>query len=84
MKVTNVSINKLKNSNSNCKGFATVILDDCLAIHDIRIIEAKGKRFIAMPSKKFDDKYYDYVHPVVNDLRNHIEECILNEFDKIQ
>ena len=82
MKVTNVSVRKLESGESKCKGFATVVLEDCLAIHDIRIIEGNDKLFISMPSKKVEDKYYDYVHPTVNDLRQELERVILEEYNK--
>lgn len=82
MKITNVSVRKLEDQQSKCKGFATVVLEDCLAIHDIRIIEGKDKLFISMPSKKVEDKYYDYVHPTVNDLRQELERVILEEYNK--
>lgn len=82
MKVTNVSVRKLENQESKCKAVATVVLEDCLAIHDIRIIEGKDKLFISMPSKKVEDKYYDYVHPTVNSLRQELERVILEEYNK--
>ena len=82
MKITNVSVRKLESEESKCKGFATVVLEDCLAIHDIRIIEGKDKLFISMPSKKVEDKYYDYVHPTVNSLRQELERVILEEYNK--
>lgn len=82
MKVTNVSVRKLENQESKCKAVATVVLEDCLAIHNIRIIEGKDKLFISMPSKKVEDKYYDYVHPTVNSLRQELERAILEEYNK--
>ena len=82
MKITNVSVRRLEDQESKCKGFATVVLEDCLAIHDIRIIEGKDKLFISMPSKKVEDKYYDYVHPIVNELRQELERVILEEYNK--
>ena len=81
MKVTNVSIKKQESE--KVKGYATVVLDDELAIHNIRIIEGNGRLFVAMPSRQGNDgKYYDYVHPIVNDLRMQLEEAILKEFNK--
>ncbi len=82
MKVTNVSVRKLENQESKCKAVATVVLEDCLAIHNIRIIEGKDKLFISMPSKKVEDKYYDYIHPTVNSLRQELERAILEEYNK--
>lgn len=87
MKVTSVSIKKIESEfESKVKGYASVILDDCLAIHDIRIIEGSNRQFIAFPSKKTtikeELKFFDYVHPIVQSLREEIESAVLNEFNK--
>lgn len=81
MKINSVSIKKV--DDKKVKGYATVVLDDVLAIHNIRIIEGNNKLFVAMPSRLgSDNKYYDYVHPIVNSFRNELEEAILKEFNK--
>ena len=82
MIVTNVSIKRSEKEEYRCKGYATIILDDCLAIHDIKIIEGNNRLFVAMPSKKQEDKFYDYVHPIVSTLRQEIEDSIIKEFNK--
>ena len=81
MKITNVSIKRIEND--KCKGFASVILDDIIAVHNMRIIEGDKGLFIAMPSRKGEDgKYYDYVHPITNDFRKELEQAIIEEFKK--
>ena len=65
MNITKVDVHKVEKEGSRMKGVASVLIDDCLAIHDIRIIEGDEGLFIAMPSRKTnDDKYKDIVHPV--------------------
>ena len=39
MKITSVNVRKINKDSSRMKGIASVLLDDCFAIHDIRIIE---------------------------------------------
>ena len=51
MKITSVNVHK-KNDDTRMKGIASVLLDDCFVIRDIRIIEGKEGLFIAMPSRK--------------------------------
>lgn len=81
MKVTNVTINKISQYNSNMKGLATIILDDQIAIHNIRIIEGNNGLFIAMPSRKSaDDKYYDVVHPITQESREIISTAIIQKY----
>lgn len=82
MKVTQINIKKVNNIESKVKGYATIILDDELAIHNIAIIEGKERLFISMPNQKYNNKYYDYVHPIVSNLRQDIEQSIFKEFNK--
>lgn len=82
MKVTQVNIKKVNSTESKVRGYATIILDDELAIHNIAIIEGSDRLFVSMPSKKYNDKYYDYVHPIVSNLRQDIEQSIFKEFNK--
>ena len=52
MKITSVKVRKIEKEDSRMKGKASVVLDDCFAIKDIRIIQGDDKLFIAMPSRK--------------------------------
>lgn len=81
MQITNVNVNKIEKENSRLKGLATVILDDQIAIHNIRIIEGERGLFLAMPSRKIDeDKYTDIVHPITKDSRKMLENTILEKY----
>ena len=65
MKITNVVIKKVEKEDSRLKGMASVTVDNCIAIHNIRIIDGDKGLFIAMPSKKVEDgKFLDIVHPI--------------------
>ena len=61
MKITSVNVHK-KNDDSRMKGIASVLLDDCFVVRDIRIIEGKDGLFIAMPSRKNADGEYHNDH----------------------
>ena len=52
MKITSVNVRKVEKDESRMKGIASVVVDDCFAIHDIRIIEGDKGLFTAMPSRK--------------------------------
>ena len=81
MKVTNVNLKKVE-ENGAVKAYATIILDDSLAIHNIRLIEGKERLFIAFPSyKDKNEAYHDYVHPIVSDLREVIEKAIIDKYN---
>lgn len=83
MKITSVSVVKKKNEDSRMKGIATIVLDDQLAIHDIRIIEGDNGLFTAMPSRKTaTGGYRDVAHPINPEARNMIEKAILDAYNK--
>ena len=50
MKITSVNVRKVEKEDSRMKGIASVLIDDCFAVHDIRIIEGDNGLFIAMPT----------------------------------
>ena len=80
MKITSVNI-YLK-ENSRMKGLASVTLDDCFVVRNIRIIEGDEKLFIAMPSKKVnDERYEDICHPINAETRKMFEDKILEEYN---
>lgn len=86
MEITKVTVKKVNKEDSKLIGFATVILDDAIAIHNIRILEGKENLFIAFPSSKVnsDDKYYDIVHPIKQDIRTLIEKSIIKKYDEVK
>lgn len=83
MKITSVNIKKLDTTDSKCKAIASVLLNDCFAVHDIKIIEGDNGLFIAMPSKKTPDGgYRDIAHPINPETRNMFEIAIIEEYNK--
>ena len=83
MKVTSVKVKKIEKENSRMKGIASILLDDIIAIHDIRIISGDNGLFVAMPSRKTAaGDYRDIVHPISPEGREMIEKAILAEYNK--
>ena len=82
MKITDIKIRKLFD-NGPMKAIASVTFDAQLAVHDIKIINARDKFFIVMPSRKnADDTYRDIVHPINSDFRATLEKEVLAAFDQ--
>lgn len=83
MKITSVNVRKIEKENSRMKGIASVLLDECFAIHDIRIIEGDNGLFIAMPSRKTaTGGYKDIAHPINPEVRSMFQDEILAEYEK--
>lgn len=82
MQITSVNVKKFDKEDSKMKGIASVILDDCFVIRDIRIIEKEEGLFIAMPSRrKGDREYHDVAHPINQETRQMFEETILKAYE---
>ena len=85
MKVTSVKVKKIEKENSRMKGIASVLIDDCFAVHDIRIIEGDNGLFIAMPSRKTaTGGYRDIAHPINQEVRTLFEQEILKAYNEAE
>lgn len=84
MKISEIRI-RLVNKESKLKALASIIIDDCFAIHDIKIISNNKEYFVAMPSRKTPDGgFKDIAHPINSETRNMVSELILKEYFKVQ
>ena len=62
-----------------------ILIDDMIAIHDIRIILGDNGLFVAMPSRKTPTgDYRDIVHPISQEARDIIEKAIVEEYNKAE
>ncbi len=84
MQITNIKIRKLFDDEmSPMKAVVSVTFDHQLALHDIKVIYAKGRFFIVMPSKRNpDNTYRDIVHPIASDFRKMLEAEVLAEYER--
>lgn len=83
MKITSVNVRITEKENSRMKGIASIIIDDCFAVHDIRIIEGNEGLFIAMPSrKKPNGEYHDIAHPINAETRKLFETSIIDAYQQ--
>ena len=81
MEITDIKIRKLFNDDSPMKAIASVTFDHQLALHDIKVINAREKYFVVMPSRKNPDgTYRDIVHPINADFRIGLEEKVINAY----
>ena len=80
MQITDVKVRKLFDEGP-MKAIVSVTFDGQLAVHDIKVIYAKEKYFIVMPSRKNPDgTYRDIVHPINGTFRSELEEAVIAEF----
>ena len=81
MKISDVRIRLVNKEDNKLKAVASMTIDECFVIHDIKVIEATEGAFIAMPSRKTNDcEYKDIAHPLNTETREIIKEAILTAY----
>ena len=85
MQITDVKIRKLFDEGP-MKAIVSVTFDGQLAVHDIKVINAKDKFFIVMPSRKNPDgTFRDIVHPINAEFRSELEGAVIKAyFDQLE
>lgn len=80
MEITDIRIRKI-NLDSKMKAVVSVTFDNCLVIHDIKVIEGSDKLFVAMPSRKTPEgEFKDIAHPINMEMRDKLEKSILEKY----
>ncbi|MBQ8432159.1 MAG: septation regulator SpoVG [Clostridia bacterium] len=81
MQITDIKVRKLFDEGP-MKAIISVTFDGQLAVHDIKVINARDKFFIVMPSRKNpDDTYRDIVHPINAQFRGMMESAIIEAYE---
>ena len=81
MQITDIKIRKLFDEGP-MKAIVSVTFDGQLAVHDVKVINARDKFFIVMPSRKNpDDTYRDIVHPINASFRATLESQIIAAYE---
>ena len=81
MQITDIKIRKLFDEGT-MKAIVSVTFDGQLAVHDVKVINARDKFFIVMPSRKNpDEPYRDIVHTINASFRATLEEEILAAYN---
>lgn len=74
-------ITNLMLCDSNVKAIASVNLDECFAIRNIRVMSGKNGLFISMPSvKEQDGGYTDICFPVTQEFRTQLNQTVVDAY----
>ena len=81
MQITDIKVRKLFDEGP-MKAIVSVTFDGQLAVHDVKVIYARDKYFIVMPSRKnSDDTYRDIVHPINAQFRGMLESGVIAAYE---
>ncbi len=82
MQITDIKVRKLFDEGP-MKAVVSVTFDSQLAVHDIKVIHARDRFFIVMPSRKNpDDTYRDIVHPINAQFRATLEDAVIAAYEE--
>ena len=82
MQITDIKVRKLFDEGP-MKAIVSVTFDGQLALHDIKVISARERLFIVMPSRKNPDgTYRDIVHPINAEFRAELESSVLAAYEQ--
>lgn len=80
MQITDVRVRKVFDEGP-MKAIVSVTFDNELALHDVKVINARDKYFVVMPSRKNPDgTYRDIVHPINATSRSMLETAVINAY----
>jgi len=83
LEITDVKVRKIFEDEGPMRAIVSVTFDNQLAVHDIKVINARDKYFIVMPSRKNpDNTYRDIVHPINAEFRNLLENVVIEAYNE--
>ena len=82
MTITDIKVRKVYDDGP-MKAVVSVTFDGALAVHDIKVIYAKDRLFIVMPSRKNPDgTYRDIAHPINSSFRAELEAAVIEKYNE--
>jgi stage V sporulation protein G len=81
MRITKVTLRPVA-MNKVC-AIASIVIDDCFVVHDLRVVNGDKGLFVAMPSRKLPSgEFRDICHPINSDARGMIQQSVLDQFHR--
>lgn len=82
MQITDVRVKLIANDDTKIKAIASITIDECFVVHDIKVIEGNEGIFVVMPSKKTaDGSHKDIAHPINTETREYLIATVLEAYE---
>ncbi|MBP5193647.1 MAG: septation regulator SpoVG [Clostridia bacterium] len=82
MQITDIRV-RIVHNEEKLKGVASITIDECFVIHDLKIIAGPDQLFIAMPSRRTKDgEFKDIAHPIKSEVREELSKLVLEAYAK--
>ena len=85
MNISDIRIRLVKKEDSKLKAVASITIDECFVVHDIKVVQGPEALFISMPSRKTPEgEFKDIAHPINTATREKISAAILEAYAKAE
>ena len=83
LKITEIRIKKI--DKGDLLAAASICIDDCFIINEIKLLNGKNGRYISMPNRKLKNKDIrkNFSYPINNETRLQLLELISNQYDNL-
>ena len=83
MEIGDVRIREVRHPDGKLRAVASMTIDGCFVVHDIRIFERDGAFMVAMPSRRTSEGgFKDVAHPLNSETREYVQSTILESYEK--
>lgn len=83
MKITDIRIRLIQNAESKLKAVASITIDECFVVHDIKVLEGNQGYFVCMPSRTTrEGEHKDVAHPINTPTREEINKLVLAKYEE--
>ena len=73
----------MNKEDAKLKAVASITIDECIVVHDIKIIDGEKGLFVSMPNRKTPDgDYKDIVHPINTETREVLVKAIFAAYEE--
>jgi stage V sporulation protein G len=81
LNLTDIRITKIE-GDEKLRAFASIVIEGCFLVGDLRVVEGEEGFFVSMPSKrKRDGSFKDIAYPLNNETREFIERQVLLAYE---
>ena len=83
LNITEVRVKKI--NKGELLAAASICIDDCFIINEIKLLNGKNGRYISMPKRKIKnrERQSDYSYPINDETRVQLLETISEQYDDI-
>ena len=80
MQITKVTLRPV--AMNKVVAIASIVVDECFVVHDLRVVNGDKGLFVAMPSRKLPNgEFRDICHPINSDSRDALQRAVLDQFE---